>query len=411
MKKKNIDFSAIPDNPGVYIFRKGKEILYVGKATSLRSRVRSYFAPDIALIRSPLVAKIVTDAEEVTWEETDSVLEALILEAKRIKEHQPKGNSDSKDNKSWNYLAVTKEKFPRFIIVRERELASKFDPKSITHLFGPFPNGSVLKAALKIIRRIFPFFDSSFPVDGALSPAQAKTLLFNQSIGQYPPELDEQEYKKTVRNIVLLFEAKKPALLKMLEKEMIKAAKRERFEEAEILKRQLFALRHIQDISLIKEELKTPDSVEFRIEGYDTAHIRGSEPRGVMSVVINGEATPSEYRTFTIREAKAGDDYAALKEIIERRARHPEWRYPNLVVIDGGKAHLNMAKKAIAEAGMNADVVSVVKDERHRPREILGGSALAVTHESSIILANSEAHRFAIGRHRRALRNRMYKKS
>lgn len=406
MKKEDVDFSKMPDSSGVYIFRKGKEILYIGKATSLRNRVRSYFAPDIALIRSPLIAKVVDDAKSVTWEETDSVLEALILEAKRIKEHQPKGNSDSKDNKSWNYLVVTKERFPRFIIVRERELASKFDPKSITHLFGPFPNGSVLKAALKIIRKIFPFFDAPFPVDGALTPAQAKTFTFNQSILQYPPELDEKHYKKTVRNIVLLFQAKKSTLLKTLEKEMMRAAKGERFEEAEILKRQVFALKHIQDISLVKEELRTPQSVEFRIEAYDTAHIRGSEPRGVMSVVINGEAVPSEYRTFIIRDAKAGDDYAALKEIIERRARHLEWKYPNLIVIDGGKTHLNMAKRVIAESGMNADVVSVVKDERHRPREILGGTALAVTHESSIILANSEAHRFAIGRHRRAMRHR-----
>ena len=406
MKKNDIDFSKIPDEPGIYIFKKGRNILYIGKATSLRSRVRSYFAPDIALVRSELIAKVVNDATHVAFEETDSVLEALILEAKRIKEHAPPGNTDLKDNKSFNYLVVTNEAFPRFMVVRERELASTFDPKHIKHLFGPFPNGSVLKAALKIIRRIFPFFDPAFPVNSKLTPAQAKTLRFNQSIKQYPADLDEKEYKKTVRNIILLFEAKKSTLLKTLEKEMMKSAKRQAFEEANILKRQVFALKHIQDISLVKEELRTPDTVDFRIEGYDTAHIRGSEPRGVMSVIVNGEVTPSEYRVFTIRKAKPGDDYAALKEIIERRARHTEWLYPNLVVIDGGKTHLNIAKKALLEAGMNADVVSVVKDERHRPREILGGTALAVTHESSIILANSEAHRFALNRHQRALRKR-----
>ncbi len=406
MQRSDLDFSKIPDNPGVYTFRKGKEILYVGKATSLRSRIRSYFASDIAAIRSPLIAKIVSDASEVTWEETDSVLEALILEAKRIKEHQPPGNSDSKDNKSWNYLVVTNEIFPRFLVVRERELSSKFAPKSITHLFGPFPNGTILKDALKIIRRIFPFFDTPFSVGEKLTPAQAKTLRFNQSIGLYPKELDRAAYKKTVRNIVLLFEARKSMLLKTLEREMLQAAKREDFEEANVAKRQLFSLQHIQDISLIKEELRAPESTEFRIEAYDTAHTRGSEPRGVMAVVMNGEAVPAEYRTFIIRSAKTGDDYKALEEIITRRAGHPEWTFPQLVVIDGGKTHLNLAKKMLLKAGIGADVVSVVKDERHRPREILGNKVLAAAQESSILLANAEAHRFAIGKHRRALRKR-----
>jgi len=168
-------------------------------------------------------------------------------------------------------------------------------------------------------------------------------------------------------------------------------------------------LQHIQDVTLIKEDLKRPDSIAFRIEAYDTAHIRGDSPRGVMAVIVDGEARPAEYRTFTIRDAKAGDDYAALNEIIARRANHPEWPYPSLVVIDGGRTHLNRAKKALREAGIDADVVAVVKDERHRPREVLGESALVHAHEPSILLANSEAHRFAIGRHRQALRSRKAK--
>lgn len=404
MKRVDIDFSKIPDAPGIYLFRKGKEILYVGKATSLRSRIKSYFAIDIGEIRSPLIAKIVSDATRVTWEECDSVLDALILEAKRIKEHQPPGNTDSKDNKSFNYLVVTKEKIPRFLVVRERELSIQFPAHTIAHLFGPFPSGGILKAALKIIRKIFPFFDTPFSLGDDLSAAQERTLRFNQSIGLYPKEFDEKTYKKIIRNIVLLFEAKKSTLLKTLEKEMQSAARQERFEEADIAKRQLFALKHIQDITLIKEELRTPETSAFRIEAYDTAHIGGTSPRGVMAVVVNGEAAPSEYRVFTIRAAKAGDDLAALKEIIFRRAQHREWAFPQLVVIDGGKTHLNTGKKLLVESGINAGVVSVVKDEKHRPREILGPGALAVTHESSILLANSEAHRFAVSRHRRAFR-------
>ncbi|MBI3573940.1 UvrB/UvrC motif-containing protein [Candidatus Kaiserbacteria bacterium] len=407
MKRNHIHFSKIPDSPGVYFFRRGREILYIGKATSLRDRIKSYFAKDLEEVRSPLVAKVIADASRVTWEETDSVLDALILEAKRIKEHKPKGNTDEKDDKSFTYLVVTKEKFPRILVARERELTAKFPSKNIVYLFGPFPSGAMLKAALKIIRRIFPFFDTPFPLDEGLTNAQGKMIRFNQTIGLYPPELDEASYKKTVRNIILLFEAKKSTLLLTLEREMKKAARAERFEEAEILKRQLFALRHIRDVTLIKEDLRVPRTALFRIEAYDTAHLRGEAPRGVMAVVVHGEVVPSEYRTFTIRTAKAGDDYQALQEIIERRATHREWPYPQLIVVDGGRGHLNTAKKALAKAGMDAGVVSVVKDERHKPREILGPASYTSVHESAILLANAEAHRFAIGRHRRALRKRI----
>lgn len=407
MKKSDVDFKKLPDEPGVYRFlNENGEILYIGKATSLRDRVRSYFATDIGEIRSPLIAKIVTDSAKVEWDETDSVLEALILEAKLIKKHLPPGNTDQKDNKSFAYLVVTKEKFPRFLVVRERELSGAFAPNMVKNLFGPFMSAAQLREALKIVRKIFPFYDTPFSVDGALSPSQKKTLSFNRAIGLYPQETGEKEYAKTVRYLTTLFEGKKASLLKSLEKEMSRAAKDERFEDAAVLRRQVFALTHIRDITLIKEEYKKPDSAEFRIEAYDTAHIRGDSPRGVMAVVVDGEPMKAEYRTFTIRKAKAGDDYAALAEIIERRAKHREWQYPQLVVIDGGAAHLKLAKQYLKYAGIDADVVSVVKDERHRPREILGSPKIAHAHESSILLANAEAHRFSIGRHRRAMRNR-----
>jgi len=415
MKKADLAFIKIPDSPGVYSFSRRRltqtgrrstqnEVLYIGRATSLRDRIRSYFSKDLAEIRSPLVAKSIADADSVSWEETDSVLEAFILESKRIKEHWPKGNTDEKDDKSFAYLIVTKEVFPRFLVFRERELAIRAPRSTIQALYGPFLSAASLREALKITRRIFPFFDTKFSLEGKLSPSAEKTLRFNQAIGLYPREFDEKAYKKTVRNVRLLFEGKKSVLFKMLEKDMKAAARTENFEKAEECKRQLFSLKHIQDVTLIREELRAPHSVSFRIEAYDTAHLRGESARGVMAVVVDGEAVPAEYRTFTIRKAKGGDDLAALSEVIERRAKHREWHYPQLVVIDGGRTHLNHGKKVFSAAGIDVDVVSVVKDERHKPREIFGSSSLVHTHEKEILLANAEAHRFAIGRHRRALR-------
>jgi len=410
MDRENIDFKQLPDAPGVYRFLGPKrEVLYVGKATSLRDRVKSYFTKDIAEVRSPLIEKIVNDAVKIETEETDSVLEALILEAKRIKEHKPIGNTDLKDNKSWNYVVVTNEAFPRVLVARERELTTKFSSKTIKYLYGPFPNAGVLREALKIVRKIFPFFDSKFSIDQKMTPAHEKTIRFNQAIGLYPAELNERDYAKTVRAINDIFSGKKETLIKRLEREMHAAAGRRAFEEAEVLKRKVFALRHIRDVTLIRDELRTPETASFRIEAYDVAHLGGTETRGVMTVIENGEPNKDEYRLFTIRTAKAGDDYAALDELITRRAKHREWPMPQLVVIDGGKAHLNRAKKTFLDAGIAAEVVSVVKDERHRPREILGSPKTTMTHESAILLANAEAHRFSIGKHRKALRKNMLK--
>lgn len=413
MTKSSIRFSDLPDGPGVYRFiGPAREVLYVGKATSLRDRVKSYFVPNLAEVRSPLIEKIIADAVSLEWEETASVLEALILEAKLIKKHAPVGNTSNKDNKSWNYLVITKESLPRVLVARERELAQRFPASTVAELFGPFPSATTLREALKIVRKIFPFFDTEFPVSGgALTPSQQKKIRFNQSLGLYP-QLDVssfspsavKEYKKTIRAITDIFSANKARLVERLEREMRQAAKRQHFEEAEVLKRKVFALKHIQDVTLIKEELKTPSSVAFRVEAFDVAHLRGSASRGVMVVVEHGEAKKSQYRLFTLRNGKAGDDYAALDEVLTRRFAHREWPSPHLVVIDGGRAHLARAKKTLNDLGYRGGLVSVVKDEKHRPREVLGNPTLTFPHERDILLANSEAHRFALSKHRRALR-------
>lgn len=407
MKKSDVSFSDIPDAPGVYSFCDAKKkILYVGKATSLRDRIKSYFIQDLSVVRSPLVAKVIDDAVEVVWEETDSVLEALILEAKRIKQHSPVGNTREKDNKSFNYVGITDEKVPRVLLIRGRELSLGLPTINyqLKTIFGPFPAGKTLKEALKVVRKIFPFYDTKFSMDGALTPAQQKTVAFNRSIGLFPEDTGAA-YRRAVRHIELLFDAQKEALITKLEKEMHTHAKAKRFEDASRAKKQLFALRHIQDISLIRDDLKNPIS-DFRVEAYDVAHLRGDEARGVMVVIEDGEVRKDLYRVFTIKTAKAGDDIAALKEVIERRALHKEWHIPHLVVIDGGRTHLTHAKKALASSGMNVPVVAVVKDERHRPKDILGEGHLARRHEADILLANAEAHRFSISRHRLALRKK-----
>lgn len=388
----------LPDRPGVYIFRGPKRaVLYIGKATSLKSRVASYFRRDLMATRGPLLVAMVDAATSVDFIETDSVLEALILEAHLIKKHQPIYNTKEKDNKSFNYVVITKEDFPRVMTMRGRELES--DVSNIKYSFGPFPQGSVLREALSLVRKIFPFRDKCKP--GAGKPC------FNAQLGLCPGvcagTISRIEYAKTIQRIKLFFEGKKQTLLRSIERDMNRAAKELRFEEAARLKKTLFALTHIQDIALLKENfhghLTKQGEESFRIEAYDAAHISGTSTVGVMVVLENGEAKKSDYRKFKIKTAN-NDDNASLREMLERRFGHTEWPMPKLIVVDGGKAQVSTAQKALAAWGLGISVVGVVKDEFHRPREIIGDVRARTTHERAVLLANSEAHRFAIAYHR-----------
>ena len=175
-------------------------------------------------------------------------------------------------------------------------------------------------------------------------------------------------------------------------------AKRHEFEKAGEIKRQIFALKHIQDVALIKEDYadkNLSDSVTFRIEAYDIAHMSGKNMVGVMTVVEDGEVNKNEYRKFKIKNYTSANDTGALLEVLERRFSHPEWPMPKLIVIDGGKAQLNTALNFQKKVGLAIPTVSVVKDEHHRPKQILGKNPLPAL-QRLILLANSEAHRFAI---------------
>jgi excinuclease ABC subunit C len=405
MELKDLQKKKLPNNPGVYYFLgKQKEILYIGKATSLRSRVRSYFDGDIHEKRSALIANMVKEAKSIAWTETPSVLEALILEVNLIRTHKPRCNTISKDDKSFNHLVITNEEFPRVLVIRGKDLEmSKGDPCSLKYqyVFGPFPNGTLFKEALNLIRKLFKFYDAKAPTKDTRSKLAKGTLDFNRQIGLYPSTESKAEYARTIKHIRLFFEGKKETIIKDLEKEMMRAAKREEFEGANVLKKRIFALQHIQDISLMKDEFRThKDAKGIRIEAYDVAHMGGKDMVGVMTVVVGRETAPGEYRKFIIRDCEGSNDPKALREVLTRRFNHPEWQFPDLIVVDGSTAQKNAAERVLKQFDLLVPIVGVVKDEKHRPKRIIGPAKLISEHEKSIILANGESHRFAITFHR-----------
>ncbi len=415
MNRQTLKKLKLPHSPGVYYFvGRGRKILYIGRATSLKNRVGSYFTPDIAEKRGEAIAHMVREAKGVEWEATDSVLEALILEANLIKKYQPKYNVKEKDDKSFNYIIITKEDFPRVLLIRGRELSRLTlhpKPYTLAAVFGPFPRGSILRDAMKIVRKIFPFRD-------ICTVGQGKPC-FNTQIGLCPGvcmgKVNKKEYRITIQHLIMFLGGKKKALIKTLEKEMRRYAKKREFEKAENIKRTVFALKHVQDVSLLKsadargsENADDADSARFRIEAYDVAHISGKAMVGVMTVVLGGEPEKGEYRKFKIKTVAGADDTASLAEVLRRRFEHPEWQYPRIIVVDGGVAQKNRAERVLAEMGIKIPIVSVVKDERHRPRNILGDGVIVRKHEHEILRANAEAHRFAITYHKKVRSSELF---
>lgn len=418
MKSQQMKKIALPDKPGVYFFLKGKEILYIGKATSLKDRVRSYFGPDLIKTRGMLLVDMVARAETVKYIETDNVLEALILEANEIKKHKPYYNTKEKDDKSFNYVCITDDELPKVITKRGKDL----DKNKYKKVFGPFTSGMQLREALKIIRKVFPFIDEK----------TKNHYEFYRQLNLAPNLEKKKEYLNNIKHIILFFEGKKKSIINSLKKEMFALAKEKHFEKAGEVKRKIFALNHINDIALIKSDSYADNKISgpspffgrnsgdkvgpsdteislsapsFRIEAYDIAHMSGKNMVGVMVVVEGGEVNKSEYKKFKIRTQIDANDTGALAEVLERRLAHNEWPMPKLIVVDGGKAQINVALKILNKYGIKIPVASVLKDEKHKPKDILISERQGLTlfkkkYEREILLANSEAHRFAIKYHK-----------
>ena len=392
------ELAELPQQSGVYFFLNARgDILYVGKATNLRTRVRSYFAGDMLEKRGPLIDQMIGQIARIEWQTTDSALEALVLEAYLIKRHQPPHNTDGKSDKSFVYLVVTREEFPRLVIKRQREILEGKVKEPIRFSFGPFTSRHTLEQALKIIRRIFPFYSRSRSYDD--------TSNVYEQIGLAPgTNMNREEYERNIQHIKLFFEGKKKRVLQELEKQMQEYAENMEFEKAGEVKRRIYALNHIRDVALISDDTKHQRHDGIRIEAYDVAHTQGKYAVGVMTVLYDEEPDKKEYRKFRIKSFDGIDDNRALHELLERRFKHLEWELPDIIVADGSVAQKGTVERFLdtqeLPEGKTIPVVACKKDEHHKVAEILGDSAVVRKHRRAILLSNSEAHRFAVDYHK-----------
>ncbi|MGD0091554.1 MAG: GIY-YIG nuclease family protein, partial [Planctomycetota bacterium] len=359
-------FAALPDAPGVYIYRdKEDHEIYVGKALSLRKRVRQYF--DDSRPPDAKSAKLVASIQSIEFVECQSEVEAFLLENRLIKDLQPAFNIRGKSDINFPLVEITDEDFPRVLITRDHSNAkSKY--------YGPFISGSWLRVAMRVLQRAFKYRTCNLNIkEGDPRNRYARPCL-EYYIGRCGAPCaalqSSSDYKATLRRLGLFLQGHPGEAAKELEREMKQAAKERRYEEAASLRDTLTALRslrahgslsdemepgvlHInpkEGLAQLQELLKLPQPPR-RIEGIDIAHLLGAECVGALVTFMDGLPSREQYRRFRIKTAPGADDFASVREVVFRRYSrllNEGAAFPDIVLIDGGLGQLHAAREALA---------------------------------------------------------------
>jgi excinuclease ABC subunit C len=402
---------SLPNSPGVYIFYdKTRKILYVGKSTSLKDRVGSYFQGHSGYAR-PIEISI-DQVVDIEIKKTETVLEAYILEQELIKKWQPKLNVNGKDDKSFAYVVFTKEEFPRVIFMRKRELEQDKNIKIKTKtgkIYGPYISKKNIEIALKILRKIFPYHSR-------LEKTEKGCLDFQIGLcsGPYAGEITKEDYAKNIRGIQMILEGKKKRLIAKMKKEMSVHSKKQEFEKAGKMRNAIFALQHIQDVALISDSRDAISRVStgeiMRIEGYDISNISGKASVGSMVVFDSsgGEMLPNknEYREFKIKTIRGANDVGMMREVLLRRFQN-NWTKPNLILLDGGAGHLNIARQALRKYKLEIPILAVAKGSTRKKIDLRSFGSVPKISQDLIQKVRDEAHRFAIAYHKK-LRKKIF---
>ena len=361
-------FEALPDAPGVYIYKdKEDREIYVGKALSLRKRVRQYF--DDSRPADAKTAKLVASIHSIEFVECQSEVEAFLLENRLIKDLQPVFNIRSKSDINFPLVEITAEDFPRVLITRDRT-----NPKSRYH--GPFISGSWLRVAMRVLQRVFKYRSCGLNIQEGDPRNRYVRPCLEYYIGRCGAPCaglqSSAGYKATLRRLSLFLQGRSAEVARELEREMKQAAQERRYEEAASLRDTLTALRSLRDrgslsdemepgvlhidpkegIAQLQELLKLPQPPR-RIEGIDIAHLLGAETVGALVTFMDGLPSREQYRRFRIKTVEGADDFASVREVVFRRYSrllNEGTAFPDLILIDGGIGQLHAAREALASA-------------------------------------------------------------
>ena len=452
--------ARLPKSPGVYAIQNGKEILYIGKAANIRERIKGHFQQP-GYKDYLFLDKI----KKIGFIKTDSEIEALVLEANLIKKYQPKYNVIWRDDKNYFFVGITKEDFPRIFWTHQplrevrmtkyevtKKSSKSSDFKLQTSYVGPFVNGKALKQTLKVLRKVFPYRScGAIPTRPCLwyhlgrcpAPCLIKTpkenLRFPTGQAKLATQIQmvidrmKRECQRNAESVFKIFQGKKNQVLKNLKKEMKRTSKTQDFEKAAKLRDQAEALERIlENTKIFSPEKTTVESRSWqylmvvwrkvekelkeilrsnrgvsRIEAYDVSNIQGQMATGAMVTFIKGKPEKNFYRRFKIKIEGKPNDIAMLKEILFRRFNHPEWPFPDLILIDGGIAQLNAALKCKMQ-NAKCKMIKVMALAKRKNELFIEGQKNPILLKTLpreifnlILQLRDEAHRFAISYHKK----------
>lgn len=396
--------ASIPDSPGVYLMKDASgRIIYIGKANSLKKRVSSYLGKDLATKTLSLMSYVA----DIDYQLCPTESMALLLEANLIRQYKPKYNVSLRDDKSFPLVKITNETFPAVYVTRKRE------PDGAQY-FGPYTNAGLLREALKIIRRNFPYRSCK-----ALPKKACIYYRIKLSPAPCIGKITKSGYAKTIKQISLILEAKSNELIKALTREMEQSSQEQKFEESAALRDKIIALSTFRPstysiqfaLSELKDALKLP-ALPKKIEAFDVSNILGRQATASMVSFYNGSPDKDNYRRFRIKTVTRSDDYKMMAEVIFRRYRRVKEEnlpLPDLILVDGGKGQLSAAKKELGLLGLTIPIISLAKKEEEiytlsipKPIKLkIDSAALRLIQH-----IRDESHRFALRYHHLLRRKR-----
>ncbi len=422
--KLEAKLKTLPRSSGVYFHKsKSGEIIYIGKAAVLKNRVRQYFQSkkDMDVKTQALVAEI----NDTDWVETESEIDALFLESEMVKRYMPRYNILLRDGKSQLFVRINIRDVVPFVSTTRQPADDGAE------YYGPYYNGYAVKKALRLLRRVFPYYTTD------VLPKRAD---LNLHLG-LTPGLEKggslEEYRKNLRKLTRYLTGGRQALVKEIKADMIVAASEKRFEDAAKLRNSMQHLAELQrqivfgreeflDISKDKALVALRDllglsKIPRRIEGYDISHMSGTNNVASMVVATNGLADKKEYRKFKLR-IPGNNDFAHMNEALSRRfsGKHLDWPMPDLLLIDGGKGQLDAALKILEERNLFIPTIGLAKREEeiviHKIRSNVnfsGGAPVSQESEDFLLMlleknsdivkllqrVRNESHRFAVSYH------------
>jgi excinuclease ABC subunit C len=417
---ESLDRSHIPQTCGVYLMRDAQgTILYIGKAKNLARRVAQYFMPEGRGEKNAILAPLIRKVDYIACA---SERESLLLERRLINRHQPFFNVVWKDDKSYPYIKITSEDFPRILLTRRKVRDGGV-------YFGPYPKVSPIRGLLKYLwrQKLVPLRPCrwEFSADKPLDPRKVSACLYYHT-GECPApcagKISVEKYRDITANAVLFFQGDYAKLADALALEMKERSAEMNYERAALLRDNVAALRHMGErvrVEAVREEdvtghlagseavsdlkavlgLKTPP---VHIECFDISHFQGHQTVASMVCFQAGLPHKDHYRRFKIREVQGIDDFASMAEVVGRRYRKLK-PLPDLIVVDGGKGQLSAAVKVLKELKVKTPIVSLAKRIEEvfvpgRDESILldfGRPALRLLQQ-----LRDEAHRFGINYHR-----------